>query len=307
MHINKTQTKYKQKVTFEGYYTDIKCNKKKFEFIMYGEEKEKIMKVEGKNIVVTGGGNGVGRELVLQLLRKGATVFTADINGESLKETSSIAGNSKRLFTYVLDISNREAVFTFAEKILEEHGKVDGIINNAGIIQPFIHLDELDMDRIDRVMNINFYGTLYMVKAFLPHLLKRPEAHIVNVSSMGGFLPVPGQSIYGASKAAVKLMTEGLASELKETSVNVSVVIPGGIATDIKKNSNIVYNTSSDSSKSKMVLAPAKAAELIIEAMEKKKLRSYIGKDCKVMNALYKINSLFAMNMINKVMSASEH
>lgn len=265
------------------------------------------MKVEGKNIVVTGGGNGVGRELVLQLLRKGATVFTADINEEALKETSSIAGNSNRLFTYVLDISNREAVFTFAEKILEEHGKVDGIINNAGIIQPFIHLDELDMDRIDRVMNINFYGTLYMVKAFLPHLLKRPEAHIVNVSSMGGFLPVPGQTIYGASKAAVKLLTEGLASELKETSVNVSVVIPGGIATDIKKNSNIVYNTSSDSSKSKMVLAPAKAAELIIEAMEKKKLRSYIGKDCKVMNALYKINSMFAMNMINKVMSTSEH
>lgn len=265
------------------------------------------MKVEGKNIVVTGGGNGVGRELVLQLLRKGATVFTADINEEALKETSSIADNSKRLFTYVLDISNREAVFAFAEQILEEHGKVDGIINNAGIIQPFIHLDELDMDRIDRVMNINFYGTLYMVKAFLPHLLKRPEAHIVNVSSMGGFLPVPGQTIYGASKAAVKLLTEGLASELKETNVNVSVVIPGGILTDIKKNSNIAYNTSSESSKTKMILTPSKAAELIIEAMERKKLRSYIGKDCKVMNALYKINSVFAMNMINKVMSTSEH
>ena len=80
-----------------------------------------MVKRRGKNIVVTGGGNGVGRELVLQLLRKGATVFTADINGDALKETSSIAGNSKRLFTYVLDISNREAVFTFAEKILEEH------------------------------------------------------------------------------------------------------------------------------------------------------------------------------------------
>ncbi len=265
------------------------------------------MKVQGKNIVVTGGGNGVGRELVLQLLEKGATVLAADINDAALKDTVKKAGNSKRLFTYVVDISNREAVFAFAQKAIEEHKNIDGIINNAGIIQPFIHLNELDMDRIDRVMNINFYGTLYMVKAFLPHLLKRPEAHIVNVSSMGGFLPVPGQSIYGASKAAVKLLTEGLSSELQNTNVKVSVVIPGGIATDIKKNSNIAYNSSADSAKSKMILTPTKAAEHIIKTMEKKKLRAYIGKDCNVMNVLYKVSSSFAMSMINKVMNANEH
>jgi short-subunit dehydrogenase len=207
----------------------------------------------------------------------------------------------------VVDISNKEAVFAFAEKVIEKHGKVDGVINNAGIIQPFIHLNELEMDRIDRVMDINFYGTLYMVKAFLPYLLKRPEAHIVNVSSMGGFLPVPGQCIYGASKAAVKLLTEGLSSELADTNVKVSVVIPGGIATDIKKNSNIAYKVSADSNKSKMVLTPEKAAQLIINAMEKQKLRSYIGKDCKAMNAFYKISPRIAMNLINKVMSSNEH
>lgn len=265
------------------------------------------MKAQGNNIVVTGGGNGVGRELVLQLLEKGATVFAVDINEVALKETVKIAGNSKYLFTYVVDISNKEAVFTFAKKVIDEHKKIDGIINNAGIIQPFIHLNELDMDRIDRVMNINFYGTLYMVKAFLPYLLKRSEAHIVNVSSMGGFLPVPGQSIYGASKAAVKLLTEGLSSELQDTNVKVSVVIPGGIATDIKKNSNIAYNSTADNTKSNMILTPEKAAGLIIKTMEQNKLRAYIGKDCNVMNVLYKISSSFAMNMINKVMNANEH
>jgi len=265
------------------------------------------MIAEGKNIVVTGGGNGVGRELVLQLLSKGATVFAADINSETLNETAKIAGNSEKLFTYVVDISNKEAVFSFAEKVVKEHEKVDGIINNAGIIQPFIHLNELEMDRIERVMNINFYGTLYMIKAFLPYLLKRPEAHIVNISSMGGFLPVPGQSIYGASKAAVKLLTEGLSSELIDTNVKVSVIIPGGIATDIKKNSNISNNVSGESSKSNMVLTPVKAAELIIKAMEKKKFRTYIGKDCNVMNALYKLSPHFAMSMINKVMGSREH
>ncbi|WOO36735.1 SDR family oxidoreductase [Anaerocolumna sp. AGMB13020] len=266
------------------------------------------MRTQGKSIVVTGGGNGVGRELVLQLLKKGAVVYAVDINEVALKETVKLAGGEgKRLFTYVVDISDKAAVFAFAENVIKDHGKVDGIINNAGIIQPFVYLNELEMDRIERVLNINFYGTLYMVKAFLPHLLKRPEAHIVNVSSMGGFLPVPGQSIYGASKAAVKLLTEGLSSELVDTEVKVSVVIPGGIATDIKKNSNISYKVSGESSKSKMVLSPAKAAELIIRAMEKQKLRTYIGKDCKVMNGLYKLSSSLAMKMINKVMSASEH
>lgn len=118
---------------------------------------------------------------------------------------------------------------------------------------------------------------------------------------------MPGQSVYGASKAAVKLLTEGLSSELHDTNVNVSVVIPGGIATDIKKNSNISSNVSTDSSKANMVLTPEKAAELIIKSMEKKKLRTYIGKDCNVMNMLYKISSVFAMSMINKVMAATEH
>jgi len=265
------------------------------------------MNVKGKYIVVTGGGNGVGRELVLQLLNKGAWVFAADINKEALIETANISGDNKNLYTYVVDISNKDEVFAFAEKIIERHGKVDGIINNAGIIQPFINLNDLEMDRIVRVMNINFYGTLYMVKAFLPHLLLRDEAHIVNVSSMGGFLPVPGQSIYGASKAAVKLMSEGLSSELEGTSVKVSVVIPGGIATDIKKNSDIAYKVSGDSKKSKMVLTPEKAAELTIKAMEKGKLRTYIGKDCNIMNLVYKMLPGFGMGMINKVMSASEH
>lgn len=266
------------------------------------------MRAKGKNIIVTGGGGGVGRELVIQLLKKGATVLAIDINLEALNETVKIAGDSSKLFVYVVDISKKEDINSFAEQVIKEHRVIDGIINNAGIIQPFVHLNELEMDRIERVMNINFYGTLYMIKEFLPYLLLRPEAHIVNVSSMGGFLPVPGQSVYGASKAAVKLLSEGLSSELVDTNVKVSVIIPGGIATDIKKNSNITYHETAESKKSsKMILTPAHAAEDIITAMEKNKLRNYIGKDCKVMNMLYKLNSGFAMKMINKVMKASDH
>ena len=157
-------------------------------------------------------------------------------------------------------------------------------------------------------MDVNFYGTLNMVRAFLPRLMKRPQAHILNVSSMGGFFPVPGQSIYGASKAAVKLMTEGLAVELKETGVGVSVVIPGGIATDIKKNSNIESTTDKESAKgNKMILTPEKAASLIIEAMEKDKTISYIGKDSKVMHFLYKLSPKLAANLIIRVLDPNKH
>ncbi|WP_305954202.1 SDR family oxidoreductase [Paenibacillus sp. FSL H8-0259] len=118
------------------------------------------------------------------------------------------------------------------EQVIDQHGKVDGIINNAGIIHPFLKVNELEYDKIKLVMDINFYGTLYMVKSFLPYLLKRPVVHIANVSSMGGFLPVPGQTIYGASKAAVKLLTEGLRAELKDTNVKVTLVFPGGVSTN---------------------------------------------------------------------------
>src|SRR5688500_2770260 len=178
------------------------------------------MQVQNKVIVVTGGGNGIGREMVLHLLSKGASVVAVDIDESALQETVELAANKKdHLSTYVVNITNRDAVAALPEQVISKHGSVDGIINNAGIIQPFVRVNDLDYAAIERLMNVNFYWTLYMTKAFLPHLLTRPEAHIANVSSMGGFMPFPGQSLYGASKAAVKLLTEGLRSELLNTNV----------------------------------------------------------------------------------------
>jgi len=266
------------------------------------------MIVKDKSIVVTGGGNGVGRELVLSLLSRGAQVIAVDINKEALDETVRISGNNEKLSIHVVDISNKQSVFSFAEEVILKYGKVDGLINNAGIIQPFVNLKDLEFDKLDKVMNINFYGTLFMTKAFLPHLLKQPEAHITNISSMGGFLPVPGQSIYGASKAAVKLMTEGLYSELSNTGVHVTIVFPGGMATNIKKNSNInESNTTAEGNSSKLLLSPEKAADMIINAMEKNRYRVFIGKDCNIMNFLYKISPVFATQMINNVLGSKAH
>lgn len=259
------------------------------------------MNVQNKIIAVTGGGSGIGRELVLNLLSKGAKVIALDINKTALEETFALAGNNKeKLATYVLDITNKESVEQCVDKILALHDHVDGLINNAGIIQPFVKLNELGYDAIERVVKVNFYGTLYMTKAFLPHLLTRPEAHIVNVSSMGGFLPVPGQTIYGATKAAVKLLTEGLHSELMDTCVNVSVVFPGAVSTNISANSGLGNSSAppSKENKSFAMLSPAKAAQIIIDGMEQNRYHILVGKDARMMDYLSRLNPGYAAKLI---------
>jgi len=264
------------------------------------------MKVKDKVIVVTGGGNGIGRQVVLQLLKKGARVAAADLSEKGLKETEKLASTTNDyLSLHTLDISDKTAVEKLVDDVIKHHKVVDGYINVAGIIQPFTHVNGLDYDRIELVMNVNFYGTLYMSKTFIPHLLKRHEAHIVHISSMGGFVPVPGQTIYGASKAAVKLLTEGLHSELQDTNVKVTVVFPGGVATDITKNSNAdnrkkpENETAQEHSKMKL-LTPEEAAEIIITGMVKDKYRVLAGKDAKMLDKLTRLAPKKAADIIAK-------
>jgi short-subunit dehydrogenase len=258
------------------------------------------MKVGNKVIAVTGGGNGMGRELVLQLLSRGAQVAAIDIKQAALDETENLSGENKaKLSTYMADITNREAVQKLPDQIIARHGTIDGLINCAGIIQPFVKLKDLKFDAIERVMNVNFYGTLFMTKAFLPHLLSRPEAHIVNISSMGGFLPVPGQTVYGASKAAVKLLTEGLNSELLSTNVRVTVVFPGAIGTNIAVNSGVEISVPAEKEQSSYkTLPPEKAAEIILDRMEKNKYRVLVGQDASFMDFLYRLSPERAARMI---------
>lgn len=264
------------------------------------------MKVAGKTIVLTGAGNGMGREICLLLLRKGARVAAIDISNKALEETRYLAGeDARRLSLHMVNITDREAVEALPEAVLQAHGQVDGLINNAGIIQPFVRVNELMYADIDRVMKVNFYGLLYMTKTFLPLLLKRPEAHIVNISSMGGFLPVPGQSIYGASKAAVKLLTEGLRSELLSTPVQVTIVFPGAIATNIAANSGLKNLPRVDQNSSSFKsLDASKAAAIIIDGMEKNAYRVLVGSDASFLDKLYRLHPRFAAEFIFKKMKS---
>ena len=262
------------------------------------------MKVKGKVFFITGGGSGIGRNLVLNLVNKGAEVAAADINSETLLETVELAGSlGEKISTYIVNVTDRSAVEDLPEKIIARHGAIDGIINNAGIIQPFVKVNDLDYEVIERVMNVNFWGQLYVIKTFLPYLLKRPEAHIVNISSMGGFFPFPGQTLYGASKAGVKLLTEGLNSELSDTNVKVTVVFPGATETNISENSGIAVEMDQEEGSAAMKALPAsEAAEIIIEGIEKDRYSVLVGQDAKMMDLLYRVSPKRAAAYINKQM-----
>lgn len=254
------------------------------------------MKVNGKVIVVTGAGSGMGRAMCIQLVNRGARVAMVDIHAEDLQQTAVLAGQDA-VSCHVVNVTDVMAVQKLPEAVIQHHGAVDGIINNAGIIQPFVSVNELGMDVIDRVMQVNFYGTLYMIKAFLPHLLARPEGHVVNVSSMGGFIPFPGQTVYSASKAAVKVLSEGLYAELKDTRVKVTVMHPGAVNTNIMKNSDLEMPAAPPKG-APTTLSAEKAAEIMLDGMESNKLRIMVGSDAKFLDLFYRLSPRRAIDFI---------
>jgi short-subunit dehydrogenase len=262
------------------------------------------VKVSGKVLAVTGAGNGVGRAVTLEALRRGARVGAVDVSASGLDATRSLAAAGDRLSTHLVDITDRTAVAGLPGQVVSAHGNVDGLVHLAAIIQPFEKVKDLDDAVIERVINVNWWGTLYLDRAFLPVLLERPEGHIVNTSSMGGFIPVPGQTIYGASKAAVKLLTEALYAECRGTPVRMTVVMPGGMATNMPANSGV--SVSVDPAKAaemaKNLTTPEAAANAILDGMERNAYRVLIGRDAKLMDLLYRVNPQGAAAFIARQM-----
>ena len=269
-------------------------------------KKPPTMDVTGKVFVVTGGGNGIGREVVLNLLGRGARVAAVDLSAERLAETAALAGaDADRLSTHDGNVTDRASVEQLPQLVLDAHGQVDGLLNVAGIIQRFVHFTELEDSEIERVLSVNFWGVVNMIRAFLPHLLERPQSALVNISSMGAFIPVPGQTIYGASKAAVKLLTEGLHSELRGTPVRVTVVFPGAVATSITQNSGVrAPAVAGANASNQKVLPPSEAAEIIVQGLEKGAYRVLVGRDAQMMDLFTRLVPERAMTMIADKMAS---
>ncbi|MEO8042110.1 MAG: SDR family oxidoreductase [Acidobacteriota bacterium] len=237
--------------------------------------------------VITGAASGIGRALAVRMAREGiAGVAIADTNEEGLKETAGLVeAASARVSTHSLDVSDRAAVGQFAKDVIDEHGRVTHLINNAGVglIGRFEHLTIEDFEWL---MGINFWGVVYCTKAFLPTLREQKSAHIVNVSSVFGLIAPSEQTAYSSSKFAVRGFTESLRHELADTNVNVACVHPGGIKTNIVRNSRVAADTPAEWKQQGVKFfekvaktSPEDAADVIVRGIKEKNSRILIGKD----------------------------
>lgn len=228
------------------------------------------MKLAGKTTVLTGAGSGIGRALALEIVRAGGRVIGCDIRADGLAGTREQLPEAQReaLVPQVLDVTDKAAIAALVAGLQEP---VDCLVNCAGIIHRFVRLPELDDAEIDRVFAVNWHGTLNMVRAFLPLLLARPEAQLVNTGSMSSIAPLPGQAIYGASKAAIKLLTETLYAEYLGTRLQVTLVLPGAVATGIGQNSGLempARSGSADENRPRDVASAEDAARTIFAGIE---------------------------------------
>lgn len=243
----------------------------------------------GKVAVITGAGSGIGRALAIRLAEKGAILALADVARDGLLQTQQ---HVDRLGTtssvHQIDVASRQAVEELASQVSGQHGAVHLLVNNAGV-SLVERVDAMDYEDFAWVMNVNFWGVVHGTKAFLPYLRKSDEAHIVNISSLFGLMSVPLQSAYNASKFAVRGFTESLKMELAGSSVGVSCVHPGGIDTNISRNSRIgagALDMSDDELHSAFsaaaITSPEKAARVILRGVEKNRRRIIIGADARI-------------------------
>ncbi|GCE24381.1 SDR family NAD(P)-dependent oxidoreductase [Dictyobacter kobayashii] len=246
------------------------------------------MKIQPGNVaVITGAGSGIGRALALNLASKGCILALADKNSRGLEETAGMI--STTCSTHVLDVADKDAVQDFATAVIEQHGKVDILINNAGVALGGT-VEQVSIDQIAWLFDINFWGVVHGVKAFLPVLKQQPEAHIVNLSSVFGLFAVPGQAAYCASKFAVRGFTETLRQELARTAIKVSCVHPGGIKTNIARNARFDAMTEKEQQRGRayfervLTMPPERAADIIVRGIERNAPRILIGREAYIMD-----------------------
>ncbi len=254
--------------------------------------------LHGKVAVITGAGSGIGRALAYRLYREEVALALADIDLQELKKTEELLQKENRgirLQIYPVDVSNRERVYDFAKNVADSFGKVDILINNAGVSSSGKVL-ELTYGTLEWTININLWGVIYCTKAFLPYLANATEASIVNVSSVYGLLGIPGQAAYCASKFAVRGFSESLRQELYGSHISVTVVFPGGIKTNIARNSRSDYKIAPETYEKalqrfeeSLKTTPEEAARLIIQGIKNKSPRVLIGKDARKIDFLARL------------------
>lgn len=245
---------------------------------------------QSKVVVITGAASGIGRALAINFAQQGAKLALNDFDEKGLQETVALFPAGTAAFTSVFDVAQREAMYGFAEAVIEHYGKVDVMINNAGVAIAGFQADEVSIEDYEWIMGINLWGMMYGSLAFLPYLRQQSESALVNVSSIFGLHGIPGQTPYATTKFAIRGFTESLALEeqVHKTGVAVSSVHPGGVKTNIAKasrGSEAVPEAIAEFDK-KLRTSPEKAAEIIIKGIRRKKLRILVGTDAHIFHFL---------------------
>lgn len=256
--------------------------------------------INGSATAITGAASGIGRALALELAARGCDLALADRDEAGLAQAAAEIGKAggRKVTTHRVDVADIKQIQDFAAAATEAHPALNIVINNAGVAL-LGNFDEVEQAEIEWLFNINFWGVVHATRAFLPHLSRQTAAHIVNLSSLFGLIAPPGQTAYCAAKFAVRGFSESLRHELAmaNSPVRVSVVHPGGVATNIVRNSRmgsgVADNTrrvqSIERFEAMAITAPAVAAERIIVGIEKNAPRILIGRDAKFMDLLQRL------------------
>jgi short-subunit dehydrogenase len=269
------------------------------------------MSLTGESIVViTGAASGIGRALAMRLAQENiAGIAISDVNAEGLAETEKLINRSNlKITTHQVNVADENEMREFADDVVKKHGRVTHIINNAGVALGGL-VEDVSLEDMRWLMDINFWGVVYGTKFFLPFLEKEKSAHIVNFSSLFGLIAPPGQATYCASKFAVRGFTESLRHELAGTNINISVVHPGGVKTDIANSAKIgagvklsekeLVERREKMNKNLSRTSPAQAAEIIVKGIKSRKPRILIGIDARILSIINRIFPRRYFSLIN--------
>jgi NADP-dependent 3-hydroxy acid dehydrogenase YdfG len=253
--------------------------------------------LDDKVAVITGAGSGIGRALAVDLAKRGALLALSDVDEAGLAETVDLVkgAGAGEVRSDRLDVADRDAFAAYATAVAGQFGRVNVVINNAGVALAG-DLDDLAYDDMDWIVGVNFWGVVHGTKEFLPHLIASGDGHVVNISSLFGLVSMPGQSMYNATKYAVRGMTEALREEMLVAGhrVGVTAVHPGGIKTAIARNARVSAHEDKQATAKlfdeKLArMTPERAAEIIVKGILHNKARVLVGLDAHALHHLAKL------------------
>ena len=254
--------------------------------------------IRGAAAAVTGAASGIGRALALELAARGCDLALADRDEAGLRALATEIGGNIKVSVHRVDVGEAGEIQELASEATSAHPSLNILVNNAGVAL-LGQFDEIDQAQMEWLFNINFWGVVWATRAFLPQLSRQREGHIVNLSSIFGIIAPPGQTAYASAKYAVRGFSESLRHELKmaKSQVKLSVVHPGGVATNIARNSRTGAGVADNARRAQMIerferaakTTPRAAALRIIRGIEKNQGRILIGNDARILDTLQRL------------------